>query len=419
MEFRFPDVGEGISEGEIVNWQISEGEKVEEDQVVVEIETDKAIVEIPSPVSGTVTSMTRKKGETVEVGEVLMQIDTNDGCKKDNSESPFKDEQADQETVTLNMKQGDSNSVVGSIRTEAELLEEEKSSVPNQEKEILATPSTRRLAQELGVDIRQVKGSGKNERVTDTDIRRAASELVGDEDIRERRETDDYGPVRIRNFTGIRRAIAQQMSSSASQVPQATQMDQADVTNLYKFLEEKRAEEDLDFKLTLMPYFIKAVISALKEYPKLNASVEPESEEIIIKDYYNIGIGVDTDHGLMVPVVHDADEKSIPQIGRELEDLARLCRNRNIELDRLKGGSFTITNIGFIGGKWATPQVNYPEAAILATGRADWEPAVVNQEVIPRRILPLSVSFDHRIIDGADVARFINHVRDQLEETDF
>lgn len=421
MEFKFPDVGEGISEGVLVGWNVEEGDQVEEDQTVAEIETDKAIVEIPSPASGIVKKRACAEGEIIRVGETLLVINNEqDETQSDTDKIESEDVEADNETISLDVGGGrESTSVVGSISTEAELLEGEQLSANELDDDILATPSTRKLARELGVPLDQIEGTGAEGRITDEDVRRKASESVGENEVQERSGEDEYGRVRIRKLSGVRKAIAERMQASAFEIPQVSHMDQADVTDLYERLEQLREENEPDYKLTLLPFFIKAVVSGLQEFPILNATVDKDANEIHIKEYYNIGVGVDTEHGLMVPVVQNADQKSISEVAEEMNHLAASCRDRSIDLNKLRGGSFTITNIGFVGGKWATPKINYPEAAILATGRADWEPSVVDGEVVPRRMLPLSISFDHRIMDGAEVARFTNHVRQKLQTPEF
>lgn len=413
MEFKFPDVGEGISEGTVVRWHVEEGDTVQEDQTLLEVETDKAVVDIPSPADGVIEDRAVSDGDTIEVGDRLVTIDTDANDESASDENP-EEQIVSLDTSTDDEEREESNSVVGSISTEAEILEgEEQRELDN---DVLATPSTRKLARELGVDINTVEGTGSEGRITDDDVRRAASEAVTDDDSVERSEQDDWGPVRVKSFSGTRKAIAQRMRASAFEIPQVTHMDETDVTELHEFVEQKSTETDVN--LTLLPFFIKSVIDGFEDYPILNATVNKEEEEIVIKKYFNIGIGVDTEHGLMVPVVKNADEKSVLEIAEEVNRLAEECRQRTIDLDELQGGTFTITNIGFVGGKWSTPKINYPEAAIMATGRADLQPAVVDGSVEPRRMLPLSVSFDHRIMDGAEVARFTNQVADRLQDPD-
>jgi pyruvate dehydrogenase E2 component (dihydrolipoamide acetyltransferase) len=407
VEFQFPDVGEGISEGEVVRWHVSEGDRVDEDDTLLEVETDKAIVDIPSPAAGTIGSIEVEEGATIEVGQTLLTIDVDEESIDDTQQV-----EDDDDTVTLDTSsdEEDAGSVVGSISTDAEVLEGEE----NPEDEPLATPSTRQLAQELGVDLSDVEGTGNEGRITDDDVRRAASESVDSSEQSERVEEDDWGAVRVKPLTGTRKAIAQRMRASAFEIPQATHMDQADVTDLHERVDGIETVDN-DAKLTLLPFFIKAIASGIEAHPVVNATLDKQQDEIILKDYVNIGVGVDTDHGLMVPVVRDADEKDLPTIAREVNRKAEECRDRSIDLEELRGGTFTITNIGFVGGKWSTPKINYPEAAIMATGRAEPEPAVVDGEVVPRRMLPISISFDHRILDGAEVARFTNHVIERLE----
>ncbi|MFB6355921.1 MAG: dihydrolipoamide acetyltransferase family protein [bacterium] len=437
MNFTFPDVGEGITEGEIVQWHVSEGDQVEADQTLVEIETDKAIVDIPSPVNGVIERIPFSEGSTIKVGDLLVEFDTDEDVEQeeidaeelmedaggngsgDDQELIIESEDDREGSIELEVEsEEESTSVVGSISTEAEVLEgEEHPESARVPEEKLATPSTRRLARELGVDLQKVDGSGQGGRITDEDVRVYASDAVKDEDEQVRHGEDEYGPVTRKTLSGVRKAIAQRMRASAFEIPQVTHMDEADVTDLQSLVEEKREElsGELDVKLTLTPFFVKTVANLLKEYPMVNATLDKDEDEIIMKKYVNIGVGVDTESGLMVPVVRDADEKDVLEIAHEIKGLADRCRSRDIELEEMRGGTFTITNIGFVGGKWATPKINYPEAAIMATGRAEKSPVVRDDEVVIRRMLPLSLSFDHRLLDGAEIARFTNDVKDMLE----
>lgn len=376
MEFKFADVGEGISEGEIVRWHVQEGDEVDENQTIVEVETDKAIVDIPSPCDGVVQSIPHGEGETIEVGEVLAEIEPEETA----------------ETA--------STTVVGDLSGDAEVLDESGSDEETADEGVLATPKTRKLAEELGVDLEDIEGTGKEGRVTEEDVRAAAGGHGGD------------GPVEKVPLKGVRKRIAETMQKGHEEIPQVTHMDELDVTKLMAVIRERRETEDLSYKLTLTPVFVKVLAECLGEHPSLNASFD--GDEIIMKKYYNIGVTVDTDDGLIVPVVREADKKSVFEIGEEIDRLARRARDRSIDLEDLQGGTFTLTNIGFVGGNWSTPQVKYPEAAILATGRAEEKPVARNGEVTVRTMLPVSLSFDHRILDGAEAARFTNDLAEKL-----
>lgn len=392
MDFKFTDVGEGINEGEIVRWHVNEGDRVKENQTLVEVETDKAIVEIPSPCEGVIDAIPVDEGDIIEVGETLVVIETDEESQMD-----------------------ESTTVVGDISTETEVVEETEESSTTAE-EVLATPKTRKIARDLNVNLETIEGTGKDGRITAEDVREAAGEDVSEASVKE--EEDDHGPVRVKPLRGVRRRVAQQTKKSHETIPQVTHMDETDITNLFEELEDARSSlESIEYKLTLTPFFVKALVETLKGFPYLNARMR-DDEEIVLKDYYNIGVTVDTEEGLIVPVVRDAAEKSLLEIGRELDRLAKRARNRSLELEELQGATFTLTNIGFIGGTWATPQINYPEAGILATGRASVKPVVRDDSIVKRRMLPLSLSFDHRLLDGADAARFINEFSNYLGNPD-
>jgi len=390
--FKFPDVGEGITEGEVVKWEVKEGDKVQEHQPIVKIETDKAIVEIPSPRSGTILRVYHKEGDTVKVGETLVTI----GEPGETFERP---EGPPTRPAAV--------SVVG-------VLEE----APERLAKVLATPATRRLAKELGVDISQVTGTGLEGRITEDDVRRFAEEKGKRlEVVKIARKYDLYGYIEAVPMKGVRKSAAKRLTESARTAVHVTHMDEADVTELVKIREREKAVAQKDgINLTYIPFVVKAVIAALKQYPYLNSTVDDENEEIILKKYYNIGVAVDTEDGLIVPVIKAADEKSILKIAQEIQSLAEKTRARQVDLADLKGGTFTITNIGFIGGTHATPIINYPETAILAMGRILEKPVVLNGKIVVRKIMPLSLSFDHRVIDGAMAARFVKAIIKYLED---
>ncbi len=375
-EFRLPDLGEGITEGEIVKWRVKEGDEVEEHQVVVEIETDKAIVEVPSPKKGRVVRLERAEGEIVDVGDSLLTLEVG-GEEAGKEERP------------------------GSVSVVGRLPEAE---------EVLATPKVRNLAKRLGVNLAEVKATGPGGRVTEEDVRAAAGEG--------RQETSDrYGPVERVQIKGVRKSIAKNLLAAQRTAASVTGMDEADITELWEL--KKREEETArkrGIRLTLLPFFIKAAQHALREHPFLNASVDEDTGEIIVKKYYNIGVAVDTPDGLMVPVVKGVDGKSILDIAAEVQELGRKARERRITLDELKGSTFTISNFGTFGGTYATPIINHPDVAILGTGRVRERPWIKDGEIAVRKILPLSFTFDHRVVDGAQAAAFLNNVIGYLED---
>jgi pyruvate dehydrogenase E2 component (dihydrolipoamide acetyltransferase) len=394
-DFKFPDIGEGITEGEIVKWEVKEGDRVEEHQTIAKIETDKAIADIPSPRSGVILRIYHKEGDIVKVGETLVTIG-------EQGEIAEKVPQPPSRATT---------SVVGVL--------EEAPAASSRPERIVATPATRRLARELGVDLAEVAGTGLEGRITEDDIRRFAQSRKEKPEVATKpaEKRDAYGCYDTVPMKGVRRSTAKKMVESARTAVHVTHMDEADVTELVAFREkQKKIAEKRGIHLTYMPFVVKAVVAALKQYPYLNSSVDDEHEEIILKKYYNIGVAVDTPDGLIVPVVKDADQKDIFAIAQEIETLTEKAQSREVSLSELKGGTFTITNIGFIGGTHATPIINYPETAILATGRMREAPVVRDGQIVIRSMMPLSLSFDHRVIDGALAARFVNMIMKFLQD---
>ncbi|MCL4536798.1 MAG: 2-oxo acid dehydrogenase subunit E2 [Nitrospirae bacterium] len=379
FDFVLPDLGEGITEGEVRKWLVKEGDVIEEHQTILEIETDKAIVEVPSPKKGRVLKINKDIGDMAKVGEILMTI-------AEEGEAVEEKPEAEERPKSV--------SVVG---------------VLPEEEEILATPAVRALAKELGVKIETIKGSGPGGSITKEDVIEASEKA--------KKIEDQYGTVERMPIRGLRRTIAKNLIASQKTTAFVTGMDEADITELWNLRErEKKALLDKGIHLTFLPFFIKAVHHALAEHPLLNASVDEEKEEIIIKKYYNIGIAVDTPDGLMVPVVKDVDKKTILELAREIQDLSLKARDRKIKLEEMKGSTFTITNYGHFGGTFATPIINYPDVAILGTGKISEKPWVKDSQIVIRKILPLSLTFDHRVTDGVDSARFLSKVIQYLED---
>jgi pyruvate dehydrogenase E2 component (dihydrolipoamide acetyltransferase) len=409
-EFKFPDIGEGLTEGEIVRWLVKEGDEVKEGQPLVEVETDKALAEIPSPKTGVILKILAKEKEIVKVGQVIVVF----GEKG--------------EALAAPPPRPKSVGVVGELEEAPEeiLATEVK---PKVEKPVLvsehiqATPAVRALAKELGVDINKVQGTGPEGRVLEKDVRPfAEGKEKPVEEVKKPtkvKKYDLYGYVDRIPLRGVRRSIAKAMVKSKYTAPHVTAMDEADVTMLWKIREkEKKMAEKKGIKLTILPFIIKAVIAGLVEHPYLNASLDDENEEIILKKYFNIGVATDTPEGLMVPVVKNAKDKSILQLAQELTQLAEKARNRTIDLADLKGGTFTISNYGALGGIYATPIINYPEVAILGVGKIKDTPVVRDGKIVVRKILSLALSFDHRVVDGGEGARFLNTVIAHLEDPD-
>jgi len=389
-QFKFPDIGEGITEGEIVKWAVKEGDYVKEDQTLGEIETDKAIVEIPTPYEGIILKLHFKEKDIVKVGEVLVTIGEKGEAVV---EEPKKEE--------IEVEAKLAPSVVGEIRETREEI-----------REVLATPKVRKLALEWDIDIKEIAGSGPQGRITEEDIRRAKEKKVAEAEkkpeVKVKAKYDFYGYIDYIPLRGVRRATAKRMRESVSKAAHVTHFDEADVTELAKIREEMKSKaEKKGIKLTYLPFIVKGVVNALKSHPMLNATLDDESEEIIVKKYYNIGIAVDVPDGLIVPVVKAADQKSIFALAEEIQKLAESTKKRTIDMADLKGGTFSITNVGMIGGEAATPIINYPEVAILATLKIGPKVRVEEGNIKVKNILPLSLSFDHRVIDGAEAARFM------------
>ena len=525
-EFKLPDVGEGVAEGELVTWLVESGDTVTEDQPVAEVETDKALVEVPSPYNGTVKELFVEEGEMVPVGDVIISFELADG-EGDGTETAETTESAET-TETTEIAETTDTADPGEATESAGGGSAE---VETPEGRVFAPPSARRLARELGVDIAAVSGSGPGGRVTDADVRNyaeseataprepepapttAAAEaesvretktdiedaetaapdgvepagrdttlavpatrrvareagvdiddvptdltrdgepFVTEQQVREYAraleadvsaeaeaepaaagaETADAGvetatptpaeteaaerPEETVPYRGVRRTIGQQMEESMYTAPHVTHHDTVEVSALVEARErlKPRAQEQ-DVSLTYLPFVMKAVVEGLKEYPVLNSQLREEDEEISLKKYYNVGIAVATDAGLMVPVVEHVDEKGLFELSEEVHDLAARARERKLDLEEMRGGTFTITNFGAIGGEYATPIINYPETAILGLGAIEKRPVVDGDEVVARPTLPLSLSIDHRVIDGAEAAAFTNTVMSYLNE---
>ncbi|OGD28149.1 MAG: hypothetical protein A2V57_05270 [Candidatus Aminicenantes bacterium RBG_19FT_COMBO_65_30] len=382
-EFRFPDVGEGITEGEVVRWLVKEGDEVKADETVAEIETDKAVVEMPSPYAGTVLKLHFKEKDLIKVGQVLVTI-------------------------------GEKGEAVPADAPAAAAMPAARpaipvpQAIPGRAGEVLAIPRVRALARELGVDIGTVTGTGPGGRITEDDVRAAKPGPAEKKPvIKVKAKYDLYGTLERIPLRGVRRATAKKMRESLDHAAHVTHCDEADAGALAALRERMKPEVEAGgVKLTYLPFIVKALVEALKLHPTLNATLDEEEGEIVVKRYYNIGIAVDIPEGLIVPVVKMADQKSVGDIAAEIQGLAKSARERTLDLADLKGGTFSITNVGVIGGDAATPIINYPEVAILATMKIAERARVAGGAVVVKTTLPLCLSFDHRVVDGAEAARF-------------
>ncbi|SEM88671.1 dihydrolipoamide acetyltransferase family protein [Lihuaxuella thermophila] len=391
VAFRLPDIGEGVAEAEIVRWLVSAGEEVEENQPVLEVQTDKAVVELPAPASGRISELKWKEGEIVPVGEVLYVIGSDENVPSLASSEPTRENpvSADDKLPTGKRKQ-----------------------------RVLAAPSTRRLARELGVDLAQVEGTGANGRVTDEDVRRFASlrqtpsvdavQTVGAATVSAPRAERPAEIVET-PLSPIRRVIADRLLFSVTRKPHATHFDELNVAGLVAWRKQRLKEQENDPhapRLTYMAILIKMVAITLKHHPSFNAHFDEESQKIRTYSSVSIGMATDTPKGLLVPVIHHAEQKSIDQLAHEVNELTELARLGKLSPEQMKGSTFTISNAGALGGKWATPIINPPEVAILAIHPIEQRPVVVSGELAVGWRMNVSLSFDHRVLDGADAIRF-------------
>lgn len=419
-----PDLGEGIDAADITQVFVEIGDEVKIDQAILEMETDKATLELPSEYNGKVKALFVKAGEKAEVGKVYMELET-------------MERQRMEEIPLLEEDKKEALPVQEEISAEKVQKSEAKSTERPAKRDLFnmpdkiapAAPTVRRFARQIGVDIHEVAGSGPAGRISIDDVKAHSKQLheeykdipkggglhVAKEPLP---DFSKFGDTRVEDMSNVRRKTAEHLSFAWATVPQVTQYDKADITNIEKA--RKRfsaiAEKESGNKLTITAILLKIVAMALKKFPQFNSSIDMENEQIIYKDYYNVGVAVDTDRGLIVPVIRDVDRKSIFELSDELAEIASKARNRKIGLDDLQGGNFTISNLGGLGGTAFSPIVNTPEVAILGVSRGGYEPSYENGEFVPRLMLPLSLSYDHRIIDGADAVRFIRYISMALEE---
>ena len=444
-EFRFPDVGEGITEGELVKWLVEEGDSVQADQPIAEVETDKAVVEIPSPIQGKILKRHVKEGETIKVGAVLVTF----GEKGEALPSPIAKQGANVQPPRSSSSSTIPTGEVGQQQQQSNAQVSQVQGMP-----ILATPAIRKAARELNIDLSAIQGSGPGGRIELHDLSesvlgkadgrvggKANLTLIPEKRVttpslmtpspitpssKNERETrvqfEQYGRVLRMPLKGARKIIAERMSESVRKIPHVSHMDMADVSALWDIRnKEKSIAENKGFKLTFLPFVIKACVKALKNHPFLNASLDETNgaaQEIVLKQYYNIGFAVDTGQSLLVPVLKKADEMSVMDIAQHVQKLSDAARDKSIQLSDMQGGSFSITNIGSIGGTFFTPIINYPEAAILGMGKIEDRAVVREGKIMVRKVLPLVLAFDHRILDGAKAALFMNDVKKHLEDPD-
>lgn len=439
FEFRLPDIGEGIHEGEIVKWFVKAGDTVKEDDILCEVQNDKAVVEIPSPVEGTVEEVLVGEGTVAVVGDVLIRFDApgyEDLKLKGDDHAEAKTEAQVQATAESGQNVEKAPAKEEKAPENApEKATEKVETVVDETKRVIAMPSVRKFARDNDVNIREVKGTGKNGRILKEDIENflkgggiveaETATIEASEETVQQETSAPAAPVVLEGdfpetrekMSGIRKAIAKAMVHSKQTAPHVTLMDEVDVTALVahrKKFKDIAAEKGV--KLTYLPYVVKALISTLREFPEFNRSLDDATQEIIQKHYYNIGIAADTERGLLVPVIKHADRKSVFAVSNEINELATKAREGKLAPHEMKGASMSITNIGSAGGQWFTPVINHPEVAILGIGRISEKPVIKNGEIVAAPVLALSLSFDHRMIDGATAQNALNHLKRLLSE---
>ncbi len=409
--FKFPDIGEGLDEGTIVEWHVEKGSTVKMGDPLCTMETDKVVTAIPSPKDGVIAAKFGKTGEVIHVGDALVEIEIEGVSGEAAVEEANKIEAVNEEGAgVVGTLEVAGNSVVLSASREG--VKETETVKP--EKKALATPVARALAKELGVDIDKVKGSGPAGRVTKEDV---TSFAVAPPEKNEKFRSDNNDTVEIEQLSQIRKSIARHMTQSKHNAAHMTLFEEVEISKLERI--RTRYKETLQkegVKLTYLSFIVKAVALALKKHRSLNAEMDLEGGKMIYKKYYNIGIATDTEKGLVVPVIRNADRLSLREIASEIAALSEKARSGQLTMEDMKGGTFTITSYGNIGGLFAAPVINYPEAGILGVGRISKQPVVKGEELAIGLVLPLSLSVDHRIADGGDTARFMNTIMAYLAD---
>ncbi|MGA8854956.1 MAG: 2-oxo acid dehydrogenase subunit E2 [Christiangramia sp.] len=471
-EIKIPQIAEGVESATVTEVLVKEGDSIEKDQSLITVESDKASVEIPSPEAGTVKSISVSEGDEVSVGDVILKLEAGESeeddsedeekeekTKKDSDKSEEKDKDSEEETKDeedsedeekkkKTKEDADASEEKKEKTKKDKDLEEEadeeddsdddkKSEKTNKDKDgedseekddsededtsdtgdVPAAPGVRRLARELGVDISQVEGSGEGGRISRQDVKDAAKSSTKSGGKSEGLSLPDFsqwGQTERKPLSGIRKATAKNTAASWSNIPHVFQFDEANISGIEEYLE--KLQEKTEGDITITAVLIKIAASALRQFPKFNASIDLENDEMILKKYVNIGVAVDTDKGLLVPVIRDVDQKTIIEIAKEITDLAEKAREGKLTTEEMKGGNFTISNLGGIGGTNFTPIVPHPQVAILGVSRAKKQPVYIDGNFEPRDILPLSLSYDHRMIDGADGVRFLHWIARALED---
>lgn len=453
IDVKLPELGDGIESGDVLELFVTEGETVEREHGLLELETDKATITVPCPSAGTISKILVKPGETIAIGQVILQLEASGAAESPAAEAPQAPEPAPAPKPAPEPAAPVAPPAAAPVAAAPAApaapapapVTPQPAAAPSEAvaDSVAAGPAVRRFAREVGVDLGSVVGTGEGGRITRDDVLRSVRETsaarpeaatansiatvgkpvaapVGGNKVVElpgEAAQDDYGPVRVERLSKMRKTISAQMHKSWSTVPRVTNFDDADVTDLEAFRKSSKDDYAAEgIKLTTMPFLIKAVATALRNNPSLNAVIDSENEQIVYRDYVNLGIAVDTEKGLIVPNIRNADSMGIPNIAKALMDLAARVRGGDFGVNELRGGTFTISNLGAIGGTYSTPIVNVPEVAILLVGRTRKLPVVMEDDSIQARLMmPLSLSYDHRLVDGGAATRFLNDVIAYLE----
>jgi pyruvate dehydrogenase E2 component (dihydrolipoamide acetyltransferase) len=428
LEFKLPELGENVAAGDVVKVLVAAGDTIEKNQPVLELETDKATVEVPSSVSGVIKAVHISEGENVSVGQLVLTLEGQaTAAAKARPATPIEQKEAEPESAAKAdgkkppqeppLEPWPESPKVERTTALTDTLDPERTAVP-------AAPNVRRLAREIGVEITEVKGTGPFGRISMEDVKRQARQMrrdggaaAGPFSAKALPDFSKWGQVRREPMSNVRRATAEHLSSAWVTIPHVTNFDKADIGELEELRRRYAPKAEMaGGKLTITAILLKVVASALKVFPQFNASVDMNNREIVYKDYYHIGVAVDTDRGLLVPSIRNVDQKNILELAVELTGISAKARDGKLSLDEMQGSTFTITNLGGIGGTNFTPIINAPEVAILGVSRGQREPVYHDGAFEPRLMLPLSLSYDHRLIDGADAARFLRWLAQTLEE---
>ncbi len=426
VEIKLPEMGDGIASGDVLKILVAVGDEIEENQTIVELETDKAVVEVPSTESGKVEKLHIKEGDNVPVGAALITVSGSGAASvSDNGAANTAELQEEPEETPAPAPSAAASNGSAPAQSSQAPVASPPAAAGGDTALIPAGPAARRIAREQGVDLQRLQGSGKHGRITVEDVEQfaasggpaAAGAVATGIAVPALPDFGKWGPVRREKMSKVRRLTADAMAVSWQQVPRITQFERIDITDLEEFRGRHKARaKEIGSALTMTVFVVKAVITALKRYPQFNASLDLSTDEIIYKDYYHIGMAVDTERGLLVPSLRDSDRMDIFELGTHLKATADDARSGKIDPDLLSGSTFTISNQGGIGGLEFTPIINWPQVSILGIGQSRLEPAVVNGQIVPRLLMPIGLSYDHRVIDGASAARFVDSLKKSLED---